>query len=525
MDQITTDYLIIGSGIAGLRAGLELSKYGNVLIATKGDIQGGGSTSLAQGGIASVTKESDREEYHYEDTIKAGAGLCDEEAVRILVKEGPKRVRELVEWGAPFDRYGEELSLHKEAAHSKRRILHAGDRTGYEIEKTLGRKILSEGKVKFYEQMMIIELLLEDEICIGARGIDIKNKKEIIIKAEAVMIATGGFCQMFAYNTNPPQMTGDGIALAWEAGAEIMDMEFIQFHPTTLNTGDKRPVSIFLISEAVRGEGAFLRDLHGKRFMKNYHKLLELAPRDVVARAIYSEMKKQKSGHVYLDLTSIKGNLHQKFPTIYERCREAKIDINKDFIPVSPAAHYAMGGVRIDYKGRTNVSGLFASGEVTSVGIHGANRLASNSLLDGLVFGYRAAQTMNDYSKGKSVQRVKRIKGKKKYEEFDVSRLLTIKQELRDLMWQNVGIVREGKLMKEALKKSKGFYEELNINSNNPNLIEVKNMILTARLVAEFAIEREESRGAHYRKDYPKTDDKDWKRHIIKSSENLKVNC
>ena len=514
MEQIKTDFLIVGSGIAGLRAALELSKSGDVLIVTKGDIEGGGSTSLAQGGIASVTKESDREEYHFQDTIKAGAGLCNEEAVKILVSEGPKRVRELVEWGAPFDKYGEELSLHKEAAHSKRRILHAGDKTGYEIEKTLGRRALAEEKIKFQEHIMIIKLFIENNVCVGALGVSTKDRKEIIFCAKAIMLATGGFCQVFAYNTNPPQMTGDGVALAWNAGAEVMDMEFIQFHPTTLYAGDKKPVSIFLISEAVRGEGAVLRDIHGKRFMKKYHRLMELAPRDIVARAIFNEIKKENCDHVYLDLTSIEGDLSKKFPTIYERCKEAKIDINKDFVPVAPAAHYAMGGVKIDYDGRTIIDGLFAAGEVTSVGIHGANRLASNSLLDGLVFGYRAAKSMCDsVKKNWHDIRIKELKTKKSIE---LSRLLTIKQEIRELMWFNVGIEREEKGLKKALKSLNEYNNELKIISFDPNALEVKNMILNSKLITLSALERKESRGAHYRKDYPKTDDKNWKKHIIK---------
>ena len=388
--RITSDVCIIGTGIAGLTAALNCAKQGlTVTVLTKSSIKES-STLYAQGGIAVAMDKGDTPQLHYEDTIAAGAGHCDAKMVRILVEEGPKHVQDLIGYGANFDRNNGALAYTKEAAHRTRRILHAGDATGREIEKTLGRRVAQEARVRFFSHCSATALNLDSY----GRCTQVWAETEaetVVVQASAVLIATGGCCQVFKHNTNPPGATGDGIILAKEVGAVISDMEFVQFHPTTLYVGDQKPISLFLISEAVRGEGAVLRNRHSERFMTTYHPAAELAPRDVVSRAVFSEIKKQGSEHVFLDLSSLKVSIKERFPTIYERCLAANIDLNTDWAPVAPAAHYMIGGIQTDEWGQTTVPGLYAAGEVASTGVHGANRLASNSLLEGLVFGARAA--------------------------------------------------------------------------------------------------------------------------------------
>jgi L-aspartate oxidase len=389
------DFLIIGGGIAGLSAALEASKYGQVILLTKGKI-GETATEKAQGGIAAaIDQVRDSTQFHFEDTIAAGAGLCDEAAVKVLVTEGVDRVKELIGLGAQFDKAeteagGTAFALNLEGAHKRRRILHAGDETGAEIEKTLGRRVVAEGKVAIHQQMMGIDLLIENDKCIGATALNHQTNQIFNYLAKATMMATGGVCQTYLYTTNPQFATGDGVAMAYRAGAEVTDMEFVQFHPTALvqfkGFEDLVALPQFLISEAVRGEGGVLLNDKGERFIH------ELAPRDVVTRAIIEEMKKTGSDHVLLSLREIDPDkIKQRFPMIYKTCLARGLDITKDNIPVAPAAHYFMGGIRTDIDGKTNVSGLYAAGECASTGVHGANRLASNSLLEGLVFGHRAA--------------------------------------------------------------------------------------------------------------------------------------
>jgi L-aspartate oxidase len=515
MNKYEFDFIIIGSGIAGLTATKHLSSKAKVCVITKNIIKES-ATQYAQGGIAAALKEDDTPKYHIEDTLKAGAGLCNEQAVEILAKEGISRVKELIQWGANFDKINGQYDFTKEAAHNRRRILHAGDETGKEIEKTIGRAILSEGNVTFFENTTVVKLLVENNQCFGCFAI---HKQALqLFTAKAVIIATGGCCQVFARNTNPPVATGDGISLGFNAGCDVQDMEFIQFHPTTLYLGDKLPISMFLISEAVRGEGAILRNIYGERFMLNQHPDAELAPRDIVARSIYSEMKKNKSQHVFLDLSGIRKDIKARFPNIYTRCIEAKIDIKRDFIPVAPAAHYFMGGIKTDINGRTSVSRLYAIGEVASLGLHGANRLASNSLLDGLVFGYRAAKDALKQNYEIIKYSNYQIPNNDEIDEKTKSKILAAKQIIRKVMWQQVGIERNANRLEKAIQQFETFNWISKINTFCTEVIEVQNMLIVAKLMTAFALKRTESRGGHYRSDYPEKDDVNWKIH---QTENL----
>lgn len=499
MESIQTDYIVIGSGIAGLTCAKELATAGTVLVITKNKIKES-ATQYAQGGIAAALKEDDAPDYHFKDTITAGDDLCDESAVRVLVDEGPRRVQELISLGANFDKFENGLSFTKEGAHSKRRILHAGDATGREIEKTLGNTLLNTPNVTFMPNTFVSELQVKKNTVVGCVIIKPNNKKQYI-SAKAIVLATGGCGQIFAHNTNPPVATGDGFALAYNAGAIMQDMEFVQFHPTTLYSGDKKPISIFLITEAIRGEGAVLRNTEGKRFMDKYDSRGEMAPRDIVARAIFNECKENNSAHVYLDLSQIKLDVAERFPTIYKRCLEAKIDIKRDFIPVAPAAHYFMGGVKTDLNAQTSVNRLYAGGEVSCVGVHGANRLASNSLLDGLVFGYRAARHIIQANYDLIIS----TENKKEAEKASSSEVsyLKIKQDIREIMWEHVAIIRNEAGLKTAISDLEKYDYILKETVNEPMALEVQNMLTTALLIARFALNRTESRGSHFRSDFP----------------------
>ncbi|NDC83404.1 L-aspartate oxidase [bacterium] len=497
MTIITTDFIIVGSGIAGLSAALALAPYGDVIIVTKGTVHQG-STEWAQGGIAAAMNSDDTPKHHYEDTIAAGDGLCNPSAVRILVEEGPIRVKELMELGARFDRDGDTFSFTQEAAHSRRRILHAGDATGREIEKTLGNTVRRKPNIRFLENTSVSKLLVEDNECQGC--VILNNGTVNILVGRAVIIATGGCGQVFAYNTNPSVATGDGIALAYTAGATIQDMEFTQFHPTTLYTGDKRPISLFLISEAVRGEGGILRNIHGERFMPRYHPSAELAPRDAVARAVYDEMKITSSTHVFLDLGDIPFDLATRFPTIFKRCRESGIDLRHDFVPVAPAAHYFMGGISTDENGQTSIRRLYAAGEAASLGIHGANRLASNSLLDGLVFGHRAGIT--------AAQETPKISWPHITHQPSPEPLSTnpklLKSHIRDTMWHSVGIVRSQNLLDQAANFFDTLWPLMRCEAATETLLELQSLAIVGRLMVQFASTRTSSWGSHFRSDYPR---------------------
>src|SRR5512143_149621 len=395
-EHIATDFLIIGGGVAGLRAAIELARSGEVLVVTK-DAPSESSSEYAQGGVAVALSDEDEISIHFEDTIKAGDGLCLRKAVGTLVEEGPTRIRELILWGAEFDKEGTKLAFTQEAAHSKRRILHAqGDSTGREIMRVLTDKVRSAGSVSKIDYAFTRDLIIQDGRCIGAVVCLQAQKKVLVISAQAVLLATGGAGQLFERTTNPAVATGDGMAMAYRAGAALVDMEFVQFHPTALF---REGAPQFLLSEAMRGEGGMLKNIHGLRFMDGYHPARELAPRDVVTRAIHAEMAVTGSSHVYLDMTHLNADyIIQRFPRIYRTCKNLGIDIAREFIPVSPAAHYLMGGVRTDLWGATSVPGLFAAGETACTGVHGANRLASNSLLEGLVFGERAGLAAARYA-------------------------------------------------------------------------------------------------------------------------------
>jgi len=513
VEKEIVDFLIIGSGVAGLRAAIELAHYGNVLIVTK-DRATESTTEYAQGGIAVALSDEDEIGIHYEDTLKAGDGLCREKAVKILVEEGPERITELISWGAEFDREGTKLDFTLEAAHSRRRILHAhGDATGREIVRVLLGKVSSFPSIKTYPFSFTIDLIVRNRECHGAYIL--KDKKIISLFAKATVLATGGTGQIFSRTTNPAVATGDGMAVAFRAGAIVEDMEFIQFHPTSLYS----PLAPqFLLSEAMRGEGAILRNTKKERFMEDYHPMAELAPRDVVSRAIISEMVKTKSNHVYLDLTHLgKEYLKSRFPRIYLTCLQYNIDITKELVPVSPAAHYIMGGVKTDAEGATNVKGLYAAGEVACTGVHGANRLASNSLLEGLVFGARAGKVALE-----ALIRNKQLKlSMKELTRYPMRNARhsslpeheEIRHELRKLMWERVGIIRCGESLGYAKERISGWSFIQKEAPSTRRELELKNMLAVARLITEAAFLRESSVGAHYRSDYPDRSE-GWQRHI-----------
>lgn len=505
MKSETVDFLIIGSGVAGLRAAIELAEHGRVLVVTK-DKASESSTEYAQGGIAVVMSDEDTVGIHLEDTLKAGDGLCREEAVRTLVEEGPARIAELISWGAEFDREGLKLALTLEAAHSRRRILHAhGDSTGKELERVLLKKVRSLPAVKKYPFAFTTDLIIKDGECQGA--FVLREKEVSALFARATILATGGAGQIFSRTTNPPVATGDGMAIAFRAGARLEDMEFVQFHPTSLYSP---AAPQFLLSESIRGEGATLLNAAGRRFMENYHPMAELAPRDVVSRAIISEMVKTKSNHVYLDLRHMgKDFVKNRFPRIYATCLRYDVDITEDLVPVSPAAHYMMGGVKTNLDGKTNIRGLYAAGEVACTGVHGANRLASNSLLEGLVFGARAgsAALRSPIRPGMARPR------QDKKEISSIRESDAVKRVLRKVMWEKSGIIRCGSSLKEAKKQLSYFAGITGGNYSTRHELEIKNMLTVAGIIIEAALSRKGSVGAHYRTDY-KDRGSNWRRHI-----------
>jgi L-aspartate oxidase len=487
------DFLVIGAGVAGLRAAIELAEAGTVLVVAKESLRES-SSEYAQGGIAVALSDDDEVELHEQDTLYAGDGLCDPVAVRTLVEEGPAAIQELIEWGAEFDRAGSKLAFTREGAHSRNRILHAhGDSTGREIARTLYHKASSLPNVTFRSYAATTELLLEDGVA-GAMIWDADARREFPISARAVLLATGGLGRVFLNTTNPDVATGDGVAMAYRAGAEIGDIEFVQFHPTALAVeGAPR----FLLSEALRGEGALLRNTRGERFMERYHPLGELAPRDVVARAIVSEMSRTGVPHVLLDLTH-RGEtfIRQRFPRIYETCLRYGVNVGLDPAPVAPAAHYAMGGVRTDLDGRTNVARLFAAGEAACTGVHGANRLASNSLLEGVVFGIRAGRAMREVpGTDKTAMGFRRPLPETRWQSC-LSPVPGAAPEIQRIAWENCGIVRSADGLREAA---------VQLEALAPHSPEERNMRQVALLIARCALARQESRGAHFRTDFPET--------------------
>ncbi len=500
---LSPDFIVIGSGIAGLRAAIELARGGRVAVLTK-DRLDESNTEYAQGGVAVALSDDDEIEWHVEDTLKAGAGLCDEAAVRVLVEEGPRYITELIEWGAEFDREGGELAFTREAAHSRRRILHAhGDSTGREIVRALLARAKQEPNIAFLAHAATLELLVEDGRCAGVKYIDPNESLLREMRARAVVLATGGAGQIFSQTTNPEVATGDGMAMAYAAGATVCDLEFVQFHPTALAAPE---APRFLLSEAMRGEGGRLRNELGEAFMSRYDERAELAPRDVVSRSMVAEMKRTCTRWVYLDLTHLKSTfLRDRFPQIFLTCLRYSLDITKDQLPVSPAAHYIMGGARTDTFGRTTLAGLYAAGEVACTGVHGANRLASNSLLEGLVFGARAgAAARNDAGPAPPIEDTPAAPVAITLTDWMLDQ--RTRHRVQELMWRRVGIMRHGAELKSALDDLARLGEE-EMNTRT------RHFVTLARLITQAALWREESRGGHYRADFPERDDERWHVH------------
>jgi L-aspartate oxidase len=525
------DYAVIGSGVAGLRAAIELSKAGSVLVLAKSDLSDS-ATAWAQGGIAVALSDEDEISLHEQDTVKAGDGLCRADAVALLVEEGPKYITELIEWGTEFDRAGTKLAFTREAAHSRSRVLHAqGDSTGREISRALLARAHSITHLHLRAHAFTTELIVESGCVVGLRFIDEVDGSIHEVRSEAVLLATGGLGQIYRETTNPDVATGDGMAIAYEAGAVLSDMEFVQFHPTALTV---KGAPRFLLSEALRGEGAILRNINLERFMKRYSEAQELASRDIVARAIVSEMQKTNSENVYLDMTAKnEGFVERRFPRIYATCMKYGVDLARDVAPVCPAAHYMMGGVRTDLWGRTSLPGLYAAGETANTGVHGANRLASNSLLEGLVFGARSGQAMmkdapvkkrhaaglpgspapppKSDNPGNPGNSANAHAAKPAATKSGASPALS---KIKDVMWRQVGILRDGKDLVAAIDQLRAL--ELP-KSEKPGRAdhELRNMHTLALLMAQSALARQESRGSHYRADFPYRDDEEFNKHSL----------
>ena len=515
-----TDFIVVGAGIAGLRASVELASAGRVLCLAKCEVTES-NTQYAQGGIAAALSDDDEVRLHLEDTLKAGDGLCNEEAAAVLVEEGPHRIEELMEWGTEFDRAGTKIAFTREGAHSRSRVLHAhGDSTGREIGRALYLKASALKPITFADFEFTTDLLLEDGRVVGVRVLDSAAQLQEV-RASSVLLATGGLGQVYSNTTNPAVATGDGVAMAHRAGAEISDMEFVQFHPTALYL---KGAPRFLLSEALRGEGAYLRNLELKRFMPKYHELGELAPRDVVARAIVHELElvKRPDAVVYLDLTHLKpDHVRTRFPTIYSTCMRYNIDIATELVPIRPAAHYSMGGVRTDLFGRTSLPRLYAAGEVACTGVHGANRLASNSLLEGLVYGARAADDMRKHMGEGNPAAPKpataTAPGSNNGQNVELDKLV---QKVQSLMWDQVGVVRDGKALQNVVPELRSLNAQIPATGQRHSY-EAMNIVQTGLLIARSALAREESRGAHYRLDHPLKNDAKYRKHSIISGDNL----
>ena len=530
---IKKNFIVIGSGVAGLTFALKVCKFGSVGIITKEALEES-ATKYAQGGIASVMAQDDSFELHVQDTMDTGRGLCHEDFVHIACREGPARIRELIDLGAQFDLRGSEFDLGKEGGHSKRRILHAHDLTGWEIEKTLIEAIHAEKNIEIFEYHMAIDLItrarldekiqpgsLEDE-ALGLYVLNHKTNQVETMVGDVILLASGGAGKVYLYTSNPDTATGDGISVAYRAGAKIANMEFFQFHPTCLFHPTAKS---FLISETVRGEGGILRLENGDTFMEKYHELGCLAPRDVVARAIDHEMKKSGDDCVYLDVTHLEGyRIRERFPNIYQTCLKFGFDMSRELVPVVPAAHYMCGGLVVDTNGQTNIKRLFASGEVCFSGLHGANRLASNSLLEGLVLSHRAVEkAVKLFKESKnSPNQLELIPAWDPGSAVDSDESVVVSHnwdEIRRLMWNYVGIVRSDKRLKRAERRIQLLLEEIQEYYWNfkitKDTLELRNIAITAQLIIQGALTRNESRGLHYNLDHLDMDDDNWKRDNV----------
>ncbi|HJV35033.1 L-aspartate oxidase [Geomonas sp.] len=522
--KVSSDFLVIGSGIAGLSFALQAAAHGSVALVTKRDITES-ATNYAQGGIATVSSEEDTFDAHVQDTLVAGAGICHEDVVRMVVEEGPQVIANLIEWGVQFTKSGEVYDLTREGGHSARRILHAEDITGREIERALVAAVRAHEDITIYENHIAIDLVTESKVlkkklevnrCLGAHVLDIQTGAVRTFASRITLLASGGAGKVYLYTCNPDVATGDGVAMAYRAGATICNMEFMQFHPTTLYHPHARS---FLISEAVRGEGAILRRRDGTAFMENYHPLKDLAPRDIVARAIDNEMKTHGDDCVYLDITHRDADyITGRFPNIYQTCLEYGIDMTRDMIPVVPAAHYLCGGVAVDGNAETDIKHLYAIGEVAFTGLHGGNRLASNSLLEAGVYAGRAYEH--------AVKTLKESEfSEPTFPEWDCGtatnsdEMVVVSQnwdEVRRFMWNYVGIVRSDKRLERAMRRIDLIQEEIEEYYWNfivtSDLIELRNITTVAKLIVSCAQMRKESRGLNYNIDHPGVDDVNWKR-------------
>jgi L-aspartate oxidase len=512
--QLFTDCLVVGAGIAGLRAALEAAERRSVIIVCKGNIEDS-NTFKAQGGIASVLDKADTFESHIDDTLKTGSGICDKEVVDLVVRQGPELVEQLLKWGTEFDLKENHIDATLEGGHSYPRVAHAhGDETGRAIAEALIDRARHHSNIRILENFFTIDLLTdENNQCVGIIGHEQKRGPQIIWAANTIL-ATGGGGRLYRETTNPETATGDGVAMSYRAGAVLRDLEFVQFHPTTLYIAGATRA---LISETVRGEGAVLLDNKGQRFMKDYHEAAELAPRDIVSRAILAQMRKTESTHVHLDVRHFeKAYFAKRFPWINELLESFDIDIAHDLIPVRPSAHYMIGGVKTDMAAKTSIEGLYACGEIASTGLHGANRLGSNSLLEGLVFGKIAGQEISKKKKATAAH-LKHPLIKYQIPHSDRTRLDSddVRNSLRALMWRNVGITRSARPLTEAQEIIK-FWQRYVMDKvfDSSAGWECQNMLTVALLMAQSAEKRRESRGVHYRRDFSETNDTNFKKHI-----------
>ena len=527
---VESDFLVIGSGIAGLSFALQAADHGRVAIVTKRDIAES-ATKYAQGGIASVFSTEDSFDSHVQDTLVAGAGICNEDVVRMVVEEGPQTIRNLIEWGVKFTTTtkGDEYDLTREGGHSARRILHAEDITGREIERALVEAARQHPNIQIFEYHIAIDLItcakiarqpVSDNCCVGAHVLDINGNRVLTFASRTTLLASGGAGKVYLYTCNPDVASGDGVAMAYRAGATVANMEFMQFHPTTLFHPHAKS---FLISEAVRGEGAILRRRDGTAFMEKYHHLKDLAPRDIVARAIDNEMKTYGDDCVYLDITHEPADfVRSRFPNIYQTCMEFGLDMTRDWLPVVPAAHYLCGGVAVNTNAETDISGLYAIGEAAFTGLHGANRLASNSLLEAAVYAGRAARHATANLKERPVIERDAIPEWDSSTATNSDEMVVVSQnwdEIRRFMWNYVGIVRSTKRLERAMRRIRLIQDEIHEYYWNfiitSDLIELRNIATVAELIVSCAQMRTESRGLHYTIDYPNLDDTHWQRDTI----------